>query len=204
MSTCSLLSCNPAAHRVCDQPPLSCEKCSFISRRGRLTQIQHPLCGQLSTASAGTGRALFTYMCVGVSVNTYVCSYLPQREREREYIRHSILLSLKSCKLYAAKSVRRRRKLLFGVRKRQNLETLDLLFSWFVQQQLCYQTMFLEYLIMTGREQNRKKNYEKVRRREVMQRDDKSKTRIWCVLDLLLLFFKSLFTAEECPHRRVA
>lgn len=69
-----------AAHWVCDHHSLSCEKWSFISRRGRLAQIQHSLCGQCSTASSSTVRALFTYVCE--CAHSYVC--VPDRKRERE------------------------------------------------------------------------------------------------------------------------
>ncbi len=67
-----------AAHWVCYQHSLSCEKWSFISRRGRLAQIQHPLCGQCSTASSATVHALFMCVCV------CVCVCVKERERKRE------------------------------------------------------------------------------------------------------------------------
>lgn len=96
MSTCSLLSCNPAAHRVCDQPSLSCEKCSFISSRGRLTQIQNLLCGQFSTASSCIVRALFTYMHVYAWACTRVCVCAWEgRECSLEYTSCIIITLLK-------------------------------------------------------------------------------------------------------------
>lgn len=72
-----------AAHWVCDQHSRSCEKWSFISRRDRLAQIQHPLCGQCSTASSGTVLALFTYVYVRACGWVYVCVCIHVWERER-------------------------------------------------------------------------------------------------------------------------
>ena len=88
---CPHVPCIPvtrAAHQVWDQHSLSCERWSFISRRGRLAQIQHPLCGQSSTGSgSGIVRALFTRACVCVHVCVFMCLCGRERERERERMR---------------------------------------------------------------------------------------------------------------------